>query len=148
MPKFTRQFIVLVGGFFLFSVDRLLKFLSENIFVNQKIFLNIIGWNPYHNPGVAFNFPLPGWLTIALTTPILLIIFFLLVKFYKNQNHLISFTGLSVIFWGALSNFLDRVFFQTTLDYWLIGTGLINLADLLIISGFVIILLPTNFFKK
>lgn len=147
MLKLTRQSIIFIGGFFLFSIDRLLKFLSENIFTNPKIFFNFFGWNPYHNPGIAFNFPLPNWITITLTTPILLIITYLLIKFYKNHNHLNLFTGLSIIFWGAFSNLLDRIFFQTTLDYWLLGTGLINLADLLIISGFAIILLPSKFFK-
>lgn len=148
MSKLTRQSIVFAGGFFLFLNDRLLKFLSENIFTNQKIFLKIFGWHPYRNTGIAFNLPLPNWLSVSLTIPILLIIIFLLAKFYKNQNSLYLFVGLNAIFWGALSNLIDRLFFQSTIDYWLLGTGLINLADLLIISGFVIILLPTKFFRS
>ncbi len=148
MLQLTRQFIIFIGGFFLFSIDRLLKFFSENIFTDQKVFLNFFGWHPYRNPGIAFNLPLPNWLSITLTVPILLIIIFLLIKFYKDQNNLPVFIGLSVVFWGALSNLLDRIFFQSTLDYWLIGTGLINLSDLLIISGLIIILLPSKFFKS
>lgn len=148
MSKLTRQSIVFTGGFFLFIIDRLLKFLSENIFTDQKIFFKIFGWNPYRNPGIAFNLPLPNWLSIVLSIPIVLIIIFLLIKFYKNQNNLPLFVGLSAIFWGALSNLIDRIFFQNTLDYWLLGTALINLSDLLIISGFVIILIPTKFFKN
>ncbi|MBI5221719.1 MAG: signal peptidase II [Candidatus Magasanikbacteria bacterium] len=148
MSKLTRQSIVFTGGFFLFLIDRLLKFLAENIFTDQKIFLKIFGWNPYRNPGIAFNLPLPNWLSIALTVPILLIIIFLLIKFYQNQNFLYLFVGLSAIFWGALSNLIDRLFFHSTIDYWLLGTGLINLSDLLIISGFVIILLPTKLFRS
>ncbi len=148
MSKLTRQSIVFTGGFFLFLIDRLLKFLSENIFTTQKIFFKIFGWNPYRNPGIAFNLPLPNWLSVSLTIPILLIIIFLLVKFCKNQNYLYLFVGLSAIFWGALSNLIDRLLFQSTIDYWLLGTGLINLSDLLIISGFVIILLPTKFFNS
>lgn len=144
----TRQSTIFTGGFFLFLFDRLLKFLSENTFTNPKVFMKIFGWQPYHNPGIAFNLPLPNWLSITLTVPILLIIIFFLIKFYKNQSALHIFVGLSVIFWGALSNMIDRIFFHSTLDYWLLGTGLINLADLLIISGFVIILLPNKFFKS
>ncbi|MCX6780486.1 MAG: signal peptidase II [Candidatus Magasanikbacteria bacterium] len=148
MSQLTRQSIVFSGGFFLFLTDRLLKFLSDNIFVNQKVFLNIFGWFPYHNPGIAFNLPLPNWISLSLTVPILLIIIFLLIKFYKNENNLYLFSGLSLIFWGAFSNLLDRFFFQSTVDYWLFGTGLINLADLLIISGFALILLPSKIFKR
>lgn len=148
MLKLTRQSIVFIGGFFLFLTDRIFKFLSENIFTTQKIFFKIFGWNPYRNPGIAFNLPLPNLVSITLTIPILLIIIFLLIKFFKNQNTLYLFVGLSAIFWGALSNLIDRIFFQSTIDYWLLGTGLINLSDLLIISGFVIILLPTKFFRS
>lgn len=147
MLKPTRQSTVFVGGFFLFLIDRLLKFLSENIFTNPKIFLNFFGWRPYLNSGIAFNLPLPNWLSIFLTIPVLLIIIFLLIKFYKNENNLYLFTGLCAVFYGALSNFIDRLLFQNTIDYWLFGTGFINLSDLLIIVGFVIMLLPSKFFK-
>ncbi len=148
MKKLTRQFIIFIGGFFLFSTDRILKFLSENIFTTQNTFLNFFGWHPYRNPGIAFNLPLPNWLSITLTIPILLMIIFLIKKFYKDQENLSTYTGLNLIFWGALSNLIDRIFFKITIDYWLIGTGLINLSDLLIISGLVIILLPTKIFKS
>lgn len=148
MLKLTRQSIIFSGGFFLFLIDRLLKFLSDNIFVDQKIFFNLIGWNPYHNPGIAFSLPLPNWISITLTIPILLIMIFLLIKFNKNQTDLHLFTGVSIILWGAFSNLIDRVIFQSTIDYWLFGAGLINLSDILIISGFIIILLPSKFFKN
>jgi lipoprotein signal peptidase len=143
-----RHLMVIAGGFFLFLADRFLKNLSLNFFTSPKLLLPIIGWQPYQNPGIAFNLPFPNTLTILLTLPILIILPIIIYHFYKKPNSLNLFTGLVAIFLGALSNFIDRLFFKATIDYWLFGTGLINLADLLIICGFIIILLPNKFFKN
>ena len=147
MLRLTRQSIIFAGGFFLFLADRWFKYLSKNIFTQPYVWNNFFGWNPYQNFGIAFNLPLPNYLTVLFTAPVLLIVIFLLYKYYKDQNSFPIFAGLNLIFWGALSNLIDRILFKTTLDYCLLGTGLINLADMLIITGFVIILLPKHFFK-
>ena len=147
MLKQTRQSIIFAGGFFLFFIDRWFKFLSQSVFTQTLVWQKFFGWEPYQNPGIAFNLPLPNFLTIIFTVPVLLVVIFLLIKYYKDQTAFPIFAGLNLIFWGASSNLIDRIFFQTTLDYCLLGTGLINLADILIITGFVIILLPKEFFK-
>ncbi len=143
----TRQLIIFIGGFFLFCLDRYIKFLSRLVFTSNHLFKNILGWHPFINHGVAFSLPLPNTLTIIFTVPILLIIILVLYYFYKHQTNIHFFIGLTLIFWGAFSNLLDRFTYQATIDYFLIGTGVINLADILIVTGFIFYLLPNKFFK-
>jgi lipoprotein signal peptidase len=135
-------------GFFLFCLDQIIKFLSLRVFTNKFIVLKFFGWNPFQNHGVAFSLPLPNIATILFTIPIILIIAWLLIKYFFRPTHLNFFIGLSFIFWGAMSNLIDRVIYKTTIDYFLIGTGVINLADVLIVAGFIFYLLPHKFFKS
>lgn len=142
-----RPSIIFIGGFFLFILDQIVKYLSLNIFINNHLWLNIFGWHPFKNYGIAFSLPLPNPLTIALTIPTLLIILVLLQRFRKHPEHYRYFWGLCLIFWGSISNLFDRIFYKTTIDYFLIGTGVINIADILIIFGFIIIF-SKQLFKK
>ena len=50
--------------------------------------------------------------------------------------------GLVLVIAGASSNLIDRVFFGFTIDYLRILTSVINVADIMIISGVLILLLP------
>lgn len=143
-----RHLIIFIGGFFLFCLDQLIKQLSLYIYTSNHLLFGMVGWNPFQNHGVAFSLPLPNILTIAFTVPIIIIIFFLLWHFHQKQNQLRHFISLTLIFWGASSNLLDRFIYKTTIDYYLVGTGVINLADILIVLGFIIYLLPNNFFIK
>jgi len=146
--KKIRHLFIFIGGFFLFILDQSLKLLSLYIFTNAHLWLNIIGWQPFKNNGIAFSLPLPNFLTITLTIPTIIIISFFLFNFNKDTRHQLSFLGLSLIFWGALSNLSDRIIHHTTIDYILIGTGIINFADILIISGFIILFFKPLFKKK
>lgn len=52
--------------------------------------------------------------------------------------------SLFIILLGALSNFVDRVIYHHTVDYLLTLTSLYNLADVMIVAGFVIYLFAIN----
>ena len=47
----------------------------------------------------------------------------------------------SMLLAGAISNLLDRIIYHQVIDYFLIGTAIINISDLLIVGGLVIYLL-------
>lgn len=99
------------------------------------------GWNPFFNDGVAFSLPIPGIIIIIITVPIVLAISYLLGKELRKPEAEISsrqILGLVCILAGAISNLFDRVAFHTTVDYLRIFTGVINLADGLIVFGFVV----------
>lgn len=147
MQNKVRQLIIFIGGFFLFCLDRLLKNLSLHSLTNSHLIGKIFGWYPFKNTGIAFSIPIPSFLSIALSVPILFLLFFLIIINYKKNNSILFF-GLSLLFFGSLSNFIDRIFYKATIDYWLVGTGVINLADILIVTGISFIFLRKHFFHK
>ena len=97
-------------------------------------------------------------LIIVLTTPILFLLGYLLLNEffhvarstyhvageldYKIQNvqngYVLRVTCYALIFFGALSNLIDRVMYSHTVDYFLILTAVINIADVMIAMGFVV----------
>lgn len=135
MQTKVRQLIIFIGGFFLFCTDQFLKFLSQNIFSQNHLLYKVLGWNPFLNTGIAFSLPVSTKITIALSVPILFLIAYFLFLDYKKEKIRVFF-GLTLLFFGALSNLLDRIFYDATRDYWLLGTGVINLADIMIVLGF------------
>ena len=65
--------------------------------------------------------------------------------FYKELGKKALFTPNLLLAWsillvGAISNLLDRIIYHQVIDYFLIGTAIINLGDVLIVGGLVIYL--------
>lgn len=133
MTNQIRKIIIVISGFFLFFVDRFFKYLSLNN-PEEYLLTNWLGWMPFKNPGIAFSLPLPSNLSIAISIPILLAIVYFILHNNKNESVEI-FESLIILFIGALSNLWDRIYYRVTLDYFLIGTSVINLADIMILLG-------------
>ena len=55
-----------------------------------------------------------------------------------DRRYVIGNMALIGILLGAISNFLDRIIYGRTVDYLLIFTGVINIADVMIALGFVV----------
>ena len=139
------RLIVYIPGGFLFSLDQTLKYLArtnqETVFVWKKI----IGFEYYENNGVAFNLPLPNSLVILLTP---IIIFGMIAFFLKNKNNnFLHNLGATLIILGATSNYIDRILFGITIDYIRLFTSIINLADLMIITGVILLILKSKHSK-
>lgn len=133
-----------LGGFFLF-IDRILKYIARTYpDFSYYIFRDWIGWSFFKNPGIAFSISIPDFVVIFLTPFVLL---FLFIYFLQKKTTKIERIALIFIISGATSNFIDRVLFQFTIDYIRLYTSIINIADLMIISG-VTILIKENLFKK
>lgn len=131
----NKNFILIsLGGFFLF-VDQIIKYLSLNVFTTKHLFKGL-GWYPFKNPGIAFGINIPLLLIISLS----LIIIILISVIWKKQNTLQSKLGLTLVLSGAISNLIDRLIYNHTIDYFAFFTGIINLADTLIVVGFIIYL--------
>lgn len=124
---------LLLGGLFLL-LDQLIKYYSLHWWSEKKLLSPYLGWYPFQNPGIAFSLPLPNILILLFSFPVLALIIFLT---YKSKNAR-SFFSLVLILAGALSNLADRIVYRFTVDYLLILTGVINLADLMIITGFIL----------
>ncbi|MDD2758166.1 MAG: signal peptidase II [Patescibacteria group bacterium] len=125
----VRLVIILSGGLFL--IDRLFKWLSANDWAQEQLINNRLGWLPSVNHGIAFGLPIPSALIIILSVPLLALVIYFLLK----QTNALAQAGLFFILLGALSNLFDRIFYQHTLDYFLVLTSLFNLADVMIVVG-------------
>ncbi len=133
IPKIRSIAIVLLGGsFFLF--DRILK---QFAFTHQEFSLLFwnrwIGWEYFANPGIAFGLPVPRVVSLFFT-PVILIALLWYYKKQSEQNTLFKI-GCSLIFFGAVSNLIDRTIYHITIDYFRIFTSIINLSDIMIVGG-------------
>ena len=131
--------ILLLGGLFLFALDQILKYIAYSnqnlVFVWNKL----IGWEFYANTGIAFSLPFPNTILLVFTP----IIIFILSAYYlktKPKNKFLRISLLLIIF-GATSNFIDRILFGITIDYFRLFTAVINLADIMIVSGVLLLLI-------
>jgi signal peptidase II len=135
----TSAKLVLLGGLFLL-LDQGLKFFarthpSDAFYIIKPLF----GWEYFENTGIAFSLPFPQ-IGLAILTPIILIwLYHVISKQKRNRQGL--FLALTLIVSGAVSNFVDRMVFGFTVDYIRIFTGVINVADVLIVTGVILMLL-------
>lgn len=129
-------FFLLGGSFFI--LDRILKQLA---FTNQDfsayLFQPWLGWEYFANPGIAFGIPLPWFASLVYTPIILLLVFWYAKKKMIRSNA--SIFGVILIVLGAISNLIDRTAYHITIDYIRILTSIINLADLMIVIGAVLL---------
>ncbi|MBI4992644.1 MAG: signal peptidase II [Candidatus Magasanikbacteria bacterium] len=131
--------LVGIGGIFLL-VDQLLKFFARsNPDFEYYIAGKWLGWEYMANSGIAFSLPFPNWLLVLITP---LIIFGLIIWAIKrvpcnieHEKWKMEHVSFALIIFGALSNFIDRVLFSATIDYLRILTGVINVADVMIVAG-------------
>jgi len=138
--------LIATSGFFIFF-DQWLKFLARNFPEARISPFPWFGWEYFANPGIAFSLPFPNLLLIILTPFILAWLF--VAIFFKNTavtNNLSAYNlqlrlGVCLIFSGALSNLIDRILFAATIDYLRIFTSVINLADVMIVLGGLLVLL-------
>jgi signal peptidase II len=122
----------IAGGFFLL-LDQSLKYLA---FHYQNISFSFgtrwLGWEFLGNPGVAFSLPFPNIVLVTIT-PIVILGLFLLLR--KQASHGLVSLGIILIIFGAASNLIDRILLGITIDYLRIATSVINLADVMIVIG-------------
>ncbi|MBI2038178.1 MAG: signal peptidase II [Candidatus Magasanikbacteria bacterium] len=127
--------IITMSGLFLL-LDRVLKWETIYNWTEPGLVNRYFGWQPFANKGVAFSFPVPVAVTIFITIPIILLIIYLfLIEYNKSNPNLKLIFAWSLVLCGALSNFIDRIKYSYVIDYILLGTALINLADIMIVSG-------------
>jgi len=114
---------------FFFILDRVLRKIA------------IKGWiNFYPNKNIAFGIPCPNFILY----PLLAVIFYFVVSnsisaFQKEKIG--KFLGFFLIFIGALSNILDRISYSFIVDYLdIFSLSIINLADLMISAGIIILI--------
>jgi len=127
-----------IGLFFI--LDQYLKWQSLHGWSETHLLHKFFGWQPFLNPGVAFGLPFPNILQIIFSMIIIVIIsyiFFTLTSSNTKKLYLTRYSLLLILV-GATSNLIDRLIYQNTVDYFLVLTGIINIADIMIVVGFIL----------
>ncbi len=126
---------ILIGIFFI-ALDRFLKFLAVNDFLNnKKIIGDFFKFNFASNYNIAFSIPLIGWWLNILIILIIFVLIFYLLYLFKEQDSK-KFSLLLLIICGAVSNLFDRIKYGYVIDYFdLKYFTVFNLADVMIVGG-------------
>jgi len=128
---------VIFSGFFLL-LDQLLKWIARAS-LDAEFGWRWFGWEYFENSGIALSLPFPNWLIVALT-PLIVFLFFLVLLRHGRVRTPFFVWGVIFIITGASSNYIDRLLFEVTIDYLRIATAIINLADLMILFGALLVL--------
>jgi len=94
----------------------------------------------HKNPGITGDIPVPMWIIAPVTIGVLLFLIDRASVQYREQP--VSTLGIFSIIAGAANNFIDRLMNGFTTDYLMFfNTSIINISDVLIVSGVLILLL-------
>lgn len=148
MSKKIQQitFVVIIGFFFI--LDKIFKnFFLNNPQTEKVLIKKFLSLKFFENPGIAFGIKSPLNITIILSLFILVILFFYFIKYKKYKNDY-YFRAFLLIFLGALSNLLDRLFLNFTVDYLHIYISVINIADIMIVLGAILFFLEETGIRK
>lgn len=124
-----------IGGVFLFLDQTIKYFFSHHQDFSFYLVKPWLGLEYFENPGVAFGIPVPGWMVLVYTPFVLLVI----LLFLGKQHSFKKTFALYLILFGAISNFIDRIFLNFTVDYIRIITSILNIADIMIVAGALIL---------
>lgn len=119
-------YFLLPGLFFI--VDRVCKYIAPS---TTSAGWPLLGWEYFENMGIAFSLPVPSGITI-ISTPIILIALLILAT---RQGSLWGWYAWTWVCLGAISNVIDRILYGYVIDYVRVGTGVLNIADIMIIGG-------------
>ena len=123
------------------ALDGALKYVAITSFPpeNGPALSPILALVLHKNPGITFDLPIPFWIIVPITV---LIIFGLAyqARSLTNTQPRVALGIIAVII-GAVDNFIDRMVNGFTTDYVMFfKTSVINLADVLIFLGAIMIL--------
>lgn len=143
MIKGDRRLLLFLAGGLFILLDLFLKQLALVVWTSPVFVFGQIGWAPTLNPGIAFSIRLPNVAIILLTLLTLCFFAYLIAQTKDKTAHL----GLTLTIFGAISNLLDRIFYQNTIDYLQVYISVFNLADVLIVGGIALYLLSLKINK-
>jgi len=128
----NKKHIAIILAVCFLIADRLAKILA--LFNFKKIILNnFLSFELNRNFDLALSLVL-GFNPLWLVLPIILILIFWIIIYYK-KNKTLS-TVLLFIVLGAVSNLYDRLVYGYVIDYFnLASINVFNVADLMIVGG-------------
>lgn len=132
--------IVIVASAATALIDAILKSVAIKRFPEEGTRFDLpIALGLHKNPGIAFDIPIPLSVVVLLT----ILIASLLAHFaysHRKRNPAAAASAVMVVI-GAVGNMIDRIVNGFTTDYIiLVNRSAINLSDILIILGIILLL--------
>ena len=126
-------------GAILAALDGLFKYFAlENLVEKQDSFIFPFDIFLHRNYGIAFSLPLPLGVVIFLTIVVISVL--ILIFGHDLYKRRIVNYPIALIFLGAVGNLGDRIINGFTTDYLIFfGRSAINLSDVLIVSGLLLL---------
>lgn len=143
MHKLIHYSPTLISVFFLLLDQTLKYFARTHQTFSYYLGTKWLGWEYFANTGVAFSIPLPSLITTRIT-PVIIVILLIVWRRNRNKHKLFHF-GIALIIFGAISNFIDRLAFGFTIDYLRVLTGVINIADIMIVAGMILLIINSKY---
>ena len=135
------RLIFIASGLFLL-LDQFLKWQATHGWRATHLLSPHFGWELFFNTGAAFGLPIGNKPILFFTVLIMGVVLYLLLKELKKQiPDSVLLLAWSLILFGAISNLADRFIHAYVIDYMLLGTAIINVADAMIVVGLGIYLL-------
>jgi len=99
------------------------------------------------------NIPRPVYKVIMILIPLVVLIFLIAYLIRTTAITGLSYAGMCLIAGGGLGNVIDRILYGSVTDFLffnfgLFHTGVVNVADILLTTGFFILIIEALFFRK
>ena len=140
LRKYWLATLIAVGLFVLDRLTRIWAFQTGSKTLIPKLILS----SPIKNPGIALGINLPfGQVTAILVSLILIGIVVWLAWHGWKQKNFFTWLSANLIFFGAMSNFLDRLVYGNVRDFlkFSFWPTTNNLGDLMVLIGVIILIL-------
>lgn len=118
-----------------FLLDRILKSLALSKKNEEAVNLikDHLYFNFYANENIAFSIPLGNSLALILSTVLSILLIFFIIYLYKKRTNKLILVPLLFIFFGSISNIIDRIIYSFVIDYIHIPWFTVfNIADAMI----------------
>lgn len=146
MKNFGKQlYWFLLPAVLLVGVDEWIKAFALKHFPDESTLTHpgILNLAIHKNWGLAFDIPFRREFILLISVIIGYFLVDMIIKNFKSHPK-IAFSSMIILI-GAIGNVFDRIYYGFTVDYFIFfGKSALNLSDLLIIFGVVILLVSSR----
>jgi signal peptidase II len=141
----TKIFWLLIPTALIVLLDEWIKLISLQRLPDEGSLIDpgIISFAIHQNFGIAFDIPFKLEFVILISIVIGIGLFHVAYKQFYDQPK-VAFAALVIVV-GAIGNLYDRIVYDFTVDYIILfGRSAINLSDVIIVTGAILLLLASR----
>lgn len=145
-------FVAIIIGIIMVAVDQIIKYFVT-VYLQPlgsvTVIDNLFNLTYVENNGVAFGmFSDMRWVFVALTSVLLFVIIFIMLK--KRPKGKMFYIAAGLIIGGGIGNLIDRIFYGYVIDYLSLSffPPVCNFADYCITIGTVLLIIYLLFFSN